>query len=158
MAVMLLVHDGKLRYEDRLTGIFPDFTEYGRAITVRHLLTHTAGLPDYEDLMGAGAWTENRQIRDDEVLSLLKRQTAPSSRPDELGVQQLGICRTRSDRGESVGGSVRRVPAPKHLSTAAHESHAGVRHRAWSNVEKRRHDIGVYAFRSAEHIFLSELR
>jgi CubicO group peptidase (beta-lactamase class C family) len=77
MAVMLLVHDGKLRYEDRLTGIFPDFPAYGRAITVRHLLTHTAGLPDYEDLMGDGAWTETRQISDDEVLSLLKRQTTP---------------------------------------------------------------------------------
>jgi len=29
MAAMLLVHDGKLRYDDRLTQIFPDFPEYG---------------------------------------------------------------------------------------------------------------------------------
>jgi CubicO group peptidase (beta-lactamase class C family) len=77
MAVMLLVHDGKLRYDDRLTRIFPDFPEYGRAITVRHLLTHTSGLPDYEELMSGGPWTEARQIRDDEVLALLKRQPAP---------------------------------------------------------------------------------
>jgi CubicO group peptidase (beta-lactamase class C family) len=77
MAVMLLVHDGKLRYDDRLTQIFPDFPEYGRAITVRHLLTHTSGMPDYEDPMGGGPWTEARQIRDDEVLDLLKRQPAP---------------------------------------------------------------------------------
>ena len=77
MAVMLLVHDGKLRYEERLTQIFSDFPEYGRAITMRHLLTHTAGLPDYEELMGGGPWTEARQIRDDEVLALLKRQPAP---------------------------------------------------------------------------------
>ena len=77
MAVMLLVHEGKLRYDDRLTQIFPDFPEYGRAISIRHLLTHTAGLPDYEELMGGGPWTEARQIRDDEVLALLKRQSAP---------------------------------------------------------------------------------
>lgn len=77
MAVMLLVHDGKLRYDDRLTGIFPDFPEYGRAITVRHLLTHTSGLPDYEELMAGGPWTEARQIQDSEVLALLKRQPAP---------------------------------------------------------------------------------
>jgi CubicO group peptidase (beta-lactamase class C family) len=50
-SVMLLVRDGKLRYEDNLTDIFPDFPEYGRAITVRQLLNHTSGLPDYEDLM-----------------------------------------------------------------------------------------------------------
>ncbi len=51
MAIMLLVHDGKLRYEDRLTDIFPDFPEYGKSITIRNLLNHTSGLLDYEDLM-----------------------------------------------------------------------------------------------------------
>ena len=77
MAVMLLVHDGKLRYDETLARIFPDFPEYGRSITVRQLLTHTAGLPDYEELMGGGPWSEDRQIQDEEVLALLKRQTAP---------------------------------------------------------------------------------
>jgi CubicO group peptidase (beta-lactamase class C family) len=76
MAVMLLVHDGKLQYGQRLTEIFPDFPEYGRAITVRHLLTHTSGLPDYEDLMEGGPWTAAHQIQDGEALALLKRQPA----------------------------------------------------------------------------------
>ena len=53
MAIMLLVHDRKLQYEDRLTDIFPDFPEYGRAITIRHLLTHTSGLPDYPVLIAS---------------------------------------------------------------------------------------------------------
>lgn len=35
MAVMLLVHDGKLHYDDRLTDVFPDFPAYGKAITIR---------------------------------------------------------------------------------------------------------------------------
>jgi len=77
MATMLLVNDGKLRYDETLREIFPDFPVYGRAITVRHLLTHTGGLPDYEDLMEGGPWTESRQIQDDEVLTLLKRQSKP---------------------------------------------------------------------------------
>lgn len=78
-AVMLLVGDGKLRYEDSLTGIFPDFPEYGRAITIRHLLTHTSGLPDYEDLMPPyddATPVEEVQIKDIEVLDLLKSQEA----------------------------------------------------------------------------------
>ena len=77
MAVMMLVADGKLRYDEPLTEIFPDFPQYGRTITVRHLLTHTGGLPDYEDLMEGGPWTETHQIQDDEVLALLKRQAKP---------------------------------------------------------------------------------
>jgi len=81
MAIMLLVRDGKLRYDVTLTGLFPDFPDYGRAITIRHLLTHTSGLPDYEDLMETAeksrgpTWTAAHQIQDDEVLDLLKHQT-----------------------------------------------------------------------------------
>jgi CubicO group peptidase (beta-lactamase class C family) len=77
-AIMLLVHDGKLRYEDRLTDIFPDFPEYGRSITIRNLLNHTSGLLDYEDLMAKpsiGTPPENiPQIKDAGVLALLKQQ------------------------------------------------------------------------------------
>ena len=79
MAVMMLVRDGKLRYEDSLTGIFPDFPAYGRAITVRHLLNHTSGLPDYEDLMppaDPSLSVEESQIDDAGVLELLKAQKA----------------------------------------------------------------------------------
>lgn len=78
-AVMLLVHDGRLRYKDSLTDIFPDFPEYGRDITIRRLLDHTSGLPDYEDLMppvDPSARVEDIQIKDAEVLELLKRTTS----------------------------------------------------------------------------------
>jgi CubicO group peptidase (beta-lactamase class C family) len=74
MSVMLLIHDGKLRYDTPLTAVFPDFPAYGRGITIRHLLTHTGGLPDYEDLMESGGWTATRQIQDAEALDLLRRE------------------------------------------------------------------------------------
>ncbi len=78
MAVMLLVHDGKLHYEDRLTDVFPDFPEYGKAISIRNLLNHTSGLLDYEDLMAKpapGTPPENvPQIKDAGVLALLRQQ------------------------------------------------------------------------------------
>ena len=78
MAVMLLVHDGKLRYDERLTDVFPDFPAYGGAISIRNLLNHTSGLQDYEDLMSAdnGASPQKiPQIEDAGVLALLKQQT-----------------------------------------------------------------------------------
>ena len=78
-AVMLLVRDGRLSYDDALGSIFPDFPEYGRAVTIRQLLTHTSGLPDYEDLMPPGdpsVPVEKIQISDAGVLDLLLRQTA----------------------------------------------------------------------------------
>lgn len=87
MAVMLLVQDHKLHYDDRLTAIFPDFPAYGKAIMVRHLLTHTSGLPDYETLMEqeekakGSIWSAEHQIQDNEVLSLLEKQSAGKFAP-----------------------------------------------------------------------------
>ncbi len=86
MAVMLLVRDGKLSFESRLTDIFPDFPEYGKDITVRHLLNHTSGLMDYEDLMPkieANIPVEQIQIKDDAVFELLKRQNSTKFAPGE---------------------------------------------------------------------------
>jgi CubicO group peptidase (beta-lactamase class C family) len=85
MAIMLLVHDGKLRYQDRLTDIFPDFPDYGKAITIRNLLNHTSGLLDYEDLMekpAAGTPPQRiPQIKDAGVLAILKRQRTTNFPP-----------------------------------------------------------------------------
>jgi CubicO group peptidase (beta-lactamase class C family) len=88
MSVMLIVHDGKLRYDNKLTDIFPDFPAYGQAITIRHILNHTSGLPDYEDLMaaaekrkGAPIWTSTHQAQDAAVLDLLKRESAGKFAP-----------------------------------------------------------------------------
>jgi CubicO group peptidase (beta-lactamase class C family) len=80
-SIMLLVHDGKLRYEDRLTDVFSDFPAYGKAISIRQLLNHTSGLKDYEDLMDEKQYSDTHQIQDSEVLSLLKQQTTTKFPP-----------------------------------------------------------------------------
>jgi CubicO group peptidase (beta-lactamase class C family) len=84
MAIMLLVHDGKLRYDQTLSEIFPEFPASGKSITIHNLLNHTAGLQDYESLMDQADapnstyafrhhWTEKNQIQDAEVLTLLEQ-------------------------------------------------------------------------------------
>ncbi len=78
-AIMLLVHDGKLHYDDHLTDFFPGFPSYGKAITVRNLLNHTSGLPDYEDILTRQYPNipdeEIPQILDAGVLKLLEDQS-----------------------------------------------------------------------------------
>ena len=46
-AVMLLVRKGVLSLEDEITQFFPEIPYKG--VTIRHLLTHTGGVPDYFD-------------------------------------------------------------------------------------------------------------
>jgi CubicO group peptidase (beta-lactamase class C family) len=85
IAIMLLVHDGKLKYGDHLTDVFPDFPAYGQAITIRQLLNHTSGLLDYEDILEKqypGIPDEKiPQIKDAGVLELLKRQSTTKFPP-----------------------------------------------------------------------------
>jgi len=46
VAAMMLVRDGRLRLDDRVTRLFPNFGVHGKdAITFRHLLAHCSGLP-----------------------------------------------------------------------------------------------------------------
>ncbi|HJP95089.1 MAG TPA: serine hydrolase domain-containing protein [Pyrinomonadaceae bacterium] len=46
-AVMMLIEEGKLSLDDKITKYFPDGPTAWRDITVRHLLTHTSGMTDY---------------------------------------------------------------------------------------------------------------
>jgi D-alanyl-D-alanine carboxypeptidase len=51
-AVMMLVEEGRLRLDDPITSHLPDVPETWRAITVRHLLTHSSGLQEYLSIPG----------------------------------------------------------------------------------------------------------
>jgi CubicO group peptidase (beta-lactamase class C family) len=48
LAVVILAHKGKLKYDDDVRRILPEFSAYPRKISVRHLLHHTSGLEDFE--------------------------------------------------------------------------------------------------------------
>jgi CubicO group peptidase (beta-lactamase class C family) len=64
VAVMLQVEDGKLALDDSFRKHFPDAPESWQPITVRHLLTHTSGIPDYFEAMGKHG-TEEFDVRRD---------------------------------------------------------------------------------------------
>ena len=69
MAVLILVDRGKLTLDRRLTDVLPGAPAYMRNVSIRHLLNHTSGIVDYEDLI-----PENQtvQVLDKDVLSLLR--------------------------------------------------------------------------------------
>lgn len=68
-AILLLVEDGRVGLDDRAREWLPSLPASTDAITIHHLLTHTSGLIDYEDIMPADLAT---QLRDIDVLHLLE--------------------------------------------------------------------------------------
>lgn len=69
--ILQLMQKGKLNLEETLTQVFPGFPAYGKNITIRHLLNHTSGLPDYENYVEDTAF--NPQIKDQGVLEILMK-------------------------------------------------------------------------------------
>jgi CubicO group peptidase (beta-lactamase class C family) len=68
MSILLLVQKGRLKLEDPLKKYFPSFPAYGKDIKIKHLLTHTSGLMDYEDLIPP---TQVMQLHDTNCLQLM---------------------------------------------------------------------------------------
>ena len=149
-AIMLLVHDGKLHYDDRLTDVFPDFPAYGKAITIRKLLNHTSGLKDYEDLMPSqDNVPEDKldQIQDAGVLKLLEQQKAGKFAPgthwdySNSGYVLLGLI-VEKVSGKPFGDFLRdRIFVPLHMDhTLAYQKGKNeVTHRAYGHSQINGH-------------------
>lgn len=45
-AVMMLVEEGRVGLDDSITKYFPEAPPAWKAVTIRHMLTHTSGIPD----------------------------------------------------------------------------------------------------------------
>lgn len=77
-AILLLAEDGKLRLDQTIDKYFPQFPAYAKAITIRHLLTHTGGLWDYEDLIPP---TQKIAFKDKEAVEFSSAHATPYFAP-----------------------------------------------------------------------------
>jgi CubicO group peptidase (beta-lactamase class C family) len=148
MAIMLLVHQGKLGYEQTLAEIFPESAAYGKAITIRQLLNHTSGLLDYEDLMaqqfGNRPDDQIPQIHDAGVLALLEKASSTKFPPgSQWEYSNSGYCVlamvVEKISGQSFGQFLQeRIFGPLEMTnTIAYEKGKNqVQHRAYGHTPR----------------------
>jgi CubicO group peptidase (beta-lactamase class C family) len=70
MIIMMLADEGRLTYDDPLARYIAGLPYPG--ITVRHLLNHTSGLPDYQALMDK-EWDKSRAAGKEDIIAFLIR-------------------------------------------------------------------------------------
>ena len=77
-SILLLAEDARLTLDARAHAWLPSLPKATETVTIRHLLTHTSGLIDYEDVI-----PENfaGQVHDADVLRLLETQDRTYFRP-----------------------------------------------------------------------------
>lgn len=139
-AVLLLAQDGTLAIDDPVRTWLPSLPREADAITLRHLLTHTSGLVDYEDLM---AEPYDGQIRDAGVLALLEKEHrlyfAPGSayRYSNSGYALLALVVERASGMAYADFLRQRIfrPLNMHDTLAYVDGGPAVPHRAWGYSE-----------------------
>lgn len=67
MGIVLLEKQGKLKYDDPISKYIPELSFY-KNITVRNLLNHTGGLPDYINLFSKN-WDKKKIATNNDIIS-----------------------------------------------------------------------------------------
>jgi CubicO group peptidase (beta-lactamase class C family) len=83
MAIHLLAQDGKLSLDDDVRKYLPELHDFGKTITIRHLLHHTSGLRDQWDLLLLAGWRMGDVITEQDILDLVWRQQELNFAPGE---------------------------------------------------------------------------
>ena len=78
VAVMMLAQARLLSFDDPLSNYLPGFTDTVGAATLRHLLTHTSGIPDYPQLH-----VDRPGVTNIEILDALRKLPHPSFPPGQ---------------------------------------------------------------------------
>jgi CubicO group peptidase (beta-lactamase class C family) len=90
-AVMMLVEEGKIGLDDPITKYLKDAPTTWKSVSVRHLLSHTAGFTDYPDNFNFRAdYTEDQLLK---IISGVPLAFAPGTKwsYSNLGYATLGI-------------------------------------------------------------------
>lgn len=83
MAILLLAQEHKLSLDDDVRKYLPEIPDYGSTITIRHMLHHTSGLRNYDDLFDLEGIPEADLTTDRDAMDLIVRQKGVNFKPGE---------------------------------------------------------------------------
>jgi CubicO group peptidase (beta-lactamase class C family) len=119
-AVLLLAEDGALSLDDRLSKYIPGTPAAWSSITIRHVLSHTAGFADFDT--GNIGFSYRREYTPQEFIDLLAKQPlqfAPGERWNYTNAfPLLGIVVEKASGQPYVEFVARRIFTPLKLSSA----------------------------------------
>jgi CubicO group peptidase (beta-lactamase class C family) len=83
MAITMLEEQGKLSADDDIRKYLTELADFGKTITIRHLLNHTSGLRDQWDLLVLSGWRMDDVITQAHIMDRLRRQKELNFPPGE---------------------------------------------------------------------------
>lgn len=131
-SVALLAEDGRLTLDDDIRKYVPEIPDYGRTITIRHLIQHTSGLRDQWQLLGYAGWRFPEDlITEQDVMRIVTRQKGTNFAPgaewvySNTGYTLLAVIVKRVSGKSLREFAQERIFAPLGMtSTHFHDDHA----------------------------------
>jgi CubicO group peptidase (beta-lactamase class C family) len=74
--IYLLAQEGRLSPDDDVRKYLPELNDFGKIITIQHLLHHTSGLRDHNGLLGLAGRRSDDVLTEDDILNVVWRQKA----------------------------------------------------------------------------------
>jgi CubicO group peptidase (beta-lactamase class C family) len=74
MAIAMLEAQGKISLEDDIRKYIPELPDFGKTITLGHLLYHTSGIRDWSKALAAAGWRLEDVITFHHIMGIIKRQ------------------------------------------------------------------------------------
>ncbi len=71
MGIIILKEQKKLNLDDKITKYIPELSNYGN-ITIKNLLHHTGGLPDYMQIMDT-VWDKNKIATNKDIIDIFRK-------------------------------------------------------------------------------------
>lgn len=117
-AVAMAAHEGFLSLDDDIRKWFPELPDYGKTITVRHLVHHTSGVRDYLGLMALAGIPFENVTPAASVIDMLARQQALNFAPGEQYLySNSGYFLLAQLVGRATGRSLRTYADEKFFQT-----------------------------------------
>ena len=80
-AILLLEEEGKLSLDDDIRKHLPEIHDFGKTITIRHLMHHTSGFRDQWQLLAIAGWRMDDVITKDHIMKIILGQRALNFEP-----------------------------------------------------------------------------
>lgn len=148
-AILLLAMEGKLSLDDDVRKYVPELPDFGKKITIRHMIHHISGLRDWGSVAGISGWYRTSRVHTHaHVLEILARQKALNFPPGD----QYSYCNSGYNLQAIIVTRVSGMPFAEFCKQRIFEP-MGMHHTEWrDNFRRIVHNRSVaYAPRNGEY-------
>lgn len=132
-AVLLLAREGKLSLDDPARKYIPELPDYGKPLTIRHMLQHTSGLRDWGEVESVAGWPRTSRVYTHaHVLDIVSRQKALNFEPGT----KWSYCNTGYNLAAIIVSRVSGQPFAQFCRQRVFEP-LGMTHTSWRDDFRR---------------------